>query len=151
MMNNAQQKLKAPAIGLIVTSLLNGTFGLVLLISGIVRFSGLQGKEQLPTEQAERIGYLISTFGGYGLAVLCIIATPIIVFGGMRLLKGQSKGLVITSAILSILPLTSCCFLISAVFGIWTLIVLRNPDVKMFFQNGGSQATNYPPQPPQNW
>ena len=149
MMNPVLQKLKAPGSGLIISGILNGTFGLIALISGIIRFSGISGKEDLPTDRGELIGYLISTFGGYGIALLSIIAAPIIIFGGVRLLKGQSKGLVIFAAILTILPLTSCCFVVSAIFGLWTLIILRNPDVKMFFQNGGEQINLS--QPPQNW
>lgn len=134
------KKLKIPAIGLITSGFLNGTLGIIMLVSGLVRFSGLQEKEQFPTEQAELIGYLISTFGIYGMALLSVIVAPIIVFGGIRMLNGQSRGLIIASSILSILPFTSCCFLLSAIFGIWALVVLQNSDVKTFFKNAGQQS-----------
>lgn len=144
-------KLKVPGIGLIFTGVINGCLGALALISGLLRFSGIAGKEKLPIDEAERIGYLMGTFGGYGVGVLSLIVAPVIVFGGIKLIKGESRGLVIASAILSILPVTSCCFFIGIIFGVWTLVVLRNPDVKLLFQKGVSNAELYPPQPPQNW
>jgi hypothetical protein len=137
MINDAQQKLKVPGIGLIISGILNGGIGAISLVSGLLRFSGLIGKENLPADQSEKIGYLIGTFGGYGVGFLSLVAAPIVIFGGIRMLKGQSRGLVIAAAILSIVPLTSCCFIISIIFGVWALVVLRNPDVKMIFQNQG--------------
>lgn len=151
MNNNILDKLKAPAIGLIVIGALNGFTGLVILFSGIMRFSGIMGKEKLPTNEAERFGFLVGTFGSYGIAFLSLIMAPIIVFGAMKMLKGQSRGLALASAILAILPISSCCFFIGAIFGIWALVVLFKPEVKDFFANGGNQTNFYPPQPPQNW
>jgi hypothetical protein len=54
-----------------------------------------------------------------------------------------------TAAILSILPFTACCFLVSAIFGIWAIVVLMNSDVRAFFENGQNKEYIYPPQPPQ--
>lgn len=150
MMNNVLQKLKVPSIGLLISGIFSGFFGAVALVSGLVRFSGMSGKENFPTEQAERFGYFFATFGIYGIAAISLIVAPIIVFGAVRMMRGQSRGLAMTSAILSILPVTSCCFFISLIFGIWAIVVLIQPDVKTFFQNGGEDNL-YPPQPPQNW
>jgi hypothetical protein len=116
-MNNVIDKLKIPSIG--------------LLISGIV------GKENLPTHEGERIGYLAGTFGGYGLALISLLVAPVIVIGAIKMMKGKSRGLAFVSAIFSILPVTSCCFFVSIIFGVWALVILFQPDVKEFFQNGG--------------
>lgn len=150
MTNFVLQKLKAPSIGLLISGIFSGFLGAIALVSGLLRFSGLSGKETLPADQAERFGYFVGTFGIYGIATISLILTPVIVFGAIRMMKGQSRGLAITAAILSILPVTSCCFFISVIFGIWALIVLMQPDVKAFFQNGGEQNI-YPPRPSQNW
>lgn len=144
------QKLKIPSIGLLTSGLLSGFIGLITLISGLVRFSGLNGKVNLPTNEAEKFGYYVGTFGIYGIAVISLILTPLIVFGAIRMMKGQSRTLAMVAAILSILPITSCCFLIGGIFGVWALVVLMQADVKAFFHNGGEQHF-YPPQPPQNW
>jgi hypothetical protein len=42
---------------------------------------------------------------------------------------------VMAAAILAILPVTSCCFIVSIIFGVWTLVLLRNPEVKLYFQS----------------
>ena len=151
-MTDILAKLRNPAIGLIVSGCINGCLGALALLSGLLRFSGIAGKEKLPTEQAEKIGYLVGTFGGYGIGLLSLIVSPIIIYGAMKMMKGQSRGLAMAAAILSILPLTSCCFVLSGIFGIWAIIVLFQADVKAFFLNGGEQQANYfPPQPPRNW
>lgn len=144
------QKLKIPSIGLLISGLLSGFIGLITLISGLVRFSVLSGKEKLPTDEAERLGFYFGTFGSYGIAVISLIVAPIVVFGAIRMMKGQNRALSIVAAVLSILPLTSCCFLIGGIFGVWALVVLMQADVKAFFQNGGEQNF-YPPQPPRSW
>lgn len=153
MMDDVLSKLKIPGIGLIISGALNGFAGVVFLLSGLARFSGEKGKENIPTETGELFGYLVATFGIYGVSFLSMAVSPIIIFGGIRLLKGQSRGLVIAASILSILPLTSCCFMVSVIFGIWALVVLRNPDVKILFQNDGVIEivnSSHPPPPP-NW
>lgn len=151
MNNNILDRLKTPAIGLIVTAALNGIIGLLSLVSGAIRFSGLLGKEKLPAQEAERFGYLLGTISSYAIALLSLIICPIIIFGAIKMMKGKSRGLAMASAILAILPFTSCCFAIGAIFGIWAIIVLVNPEVKAFFANGENQASFYPPQPPNNW
>jgi hypothetical protein len=128
-------KLRVPGIGLIISGIINGAIGALALVSGLIRFSGLGGREILPADQNEKIGYLIGTFVGYGAGFLSLAAAPVVIFGGFRLLKGQSRGLVMTAAILAILPVTSCCFIVTIIFGVWTLVLLRNPEVKLYFQS----------------
>lgn len=149
-MTNVLDKLKAPSIGLLISGILSGFIGGLALVSGLLRFSGLTGRETLPSDEAERIGYYIGTFGGYGVGLISLIVSPLVVFGAIRMMKGQSRGLAITAAVLSILPVTSCCFFIGGIFGIWALIVLMQTDVKVLFQNDGQQNI-YPPQPPHSW
>lgn len=145
-----KSKLQIPSIGLLVNGILSGFLGLITLISGLVRFSGISGKERLPTDEAERFGYYVGTFGIYGIAVISLILTPLIIFGAVRMMKGQNRALALIAAVLSILPFTSCCFLIGGIFGVWALVVLMQADVKAFFRDGGEQNI-YSPQPPQNW
>lgn len=136
-MNNVLDKLKIPSIGLLICGILSGFTGFLTLISGLIRLIGIVGKEKLPTHEAERIGYLMGTFGGYGLALISLLIAPVIVVGAIKMMKGKSRGLAFAAAIFSILPFTSCCFFISIIFGVWALVVLLQPDVKEFFLNGG--------------
>jgi hypothetical protein len=152
MKNDVLQKLNVPAIGLLVGSVLNLLIGILTIVSGIMRYSGIMGKETLPTAEAERAGFLIGTILVYGIGFLSIVIAPIIFFGALKMMKGEKYGLAKISAILAVIPL-SCCFPLSIIFGIWALIVLGKPEVKAFFQGGFSQPNFYqqPPQPPQSW
>ena len=61
------------------------------------------------------------------------------------MINGSSYNWAKASAILAIIPLTSCCFLIGAPIGIWALMVLNKPEEKRFFEHGG---VDLPPPPP---
>jgi len=126
--------LKAPAIALIVAGALNAVIGLLTVLSGLLRLSGINGRETLPTNEAERFGFYVGTFIAYGGGVLGLLAAPVIIYGAIQMLKGNKYGLAKTAAILAIVPLTSCCFLLGIPVGIWALIVLAKPEVKAIFQ-----------------
>jgi hypothetical protein len=133
MMNDVLNKLKAPAICLIVIGALNGLISILTILGGVARFAGIGGRESLPTRDAERIGFYVGTFASYGSGLLALIVAPLIIYGAIQMMKGKKYGLAKASAILAIIPFTSCCFLIGIPIGIWALIVLSKPDVKAFF------------------
>jgi len=145
-MNDVIEKLKFPAIGLIIVGGFNAMFGLMALLSGLLRLAGIM-KEQIPVNEAERIGYLIGTFGSYGIALFSLIAAPFIIYGGMQMLNGKKYGLSKIAAILAIIPFTSCCFLVGIPLGIWAFLILRNPEVKAYFE-GQQLPYNTTPPPP---
>lgn len=145
MMDDVLAKIKIPAIGLIITGSLNGLIGLLTLLSGLLRLVGVV-KEQTPTDEAERLGYYIGTGFGYGVGFFSLILAPVIIFGGMKMLKGEKIGLAKTAAILAILPISSCCFVIGIPFGIWALFILLKPEVKAAFENRNADNF-YPPAP----
>lgn len=144
-MNNVLEKLKAPAIGLIVIGALNGVTGLLTLLGGAVRLTGILGPESLPADEAEKTGFLIGTAFGYGVALLSLAAAPVIIYGALKMLRGNSYALARTSAILAIVPLVSCCFIIGIPLGVWALMVLNQPDVRAFFEGGSADPQFYPP------
>jgi hypothetical protein len=135
MTNNILDKLKVPATGLIITGILNLIFGALILISQLARSLGVLGEENIPIDEAQRAGYYFGKFAGIGIGFLSLILAPIIIFGAIKMMKGKSRGLALFASILAILPFTSCCFLLGAVFGIWSLIVLSKSDVKAIFQS----------------
>jgi hypothetical protein len=150
MFNDVLQKVKAPAIALLVIGILNALIAILILAGGAVRLAGLTGPEPIPTDEAQRMGYYAGTIGGYAVAFLSLIVAPVIIWGAIQMMKGKKLGLAKTAAILAIIPLTSCCFIIGIPFGIWALVVLGKPDVKALFRGELSQQ-HFPPQPPQNW
>ncbi|HEY0429298.1 MAG TPA: hypothetical protein VGC76_16070 [Pyrinomonadaceae bacterium] len=146
MTNNALDKLKAPAIGLIVTAALDGVIGVLCTASGLLRLAGATNEiPQVFRSDAQKAGYYFSTGLLYGLGVLSLVVAPIVIFGAVKMLKGQKSGLVRAAAILSFVPV-SCCFPLGAVFGIWALVVLSKPEVKAVFQGGAPGQSDFPQQ-----
>jgi uncharacterized Tic20 family protein len=148
MINDILNKLKAPAIGLIIAGVLNFALGLLTVLSGLLRLTGIIQNDKPPTDEAEKIGYFIGTFGGYTVAVLSLIIAPIIVYGAIQMMNGRKYRLAKTSAILAVIPLISCCFIVGIPLGIWALVVLSQPEVKAFFSSEMNYQNYNPPMPP---
>ena len=135
---------------MIVMAALDLALGALSVISGLMRLAGVLGKEPRITDDAEKLGYFIGTGLGYTCGVLSLIFAPIIIFRAIKMMKGRSRGLAMTAAVLSALPVTCCSVPLGMIFGIWALMVLMNPEVKAYFAGDHSQSAD-PPQPPQNW
>lgn len=145
------QKLKGPGIALIIFGSLNGAIGLLSLLGGLFRLSGLGTRERLPSDDAERVGYLIGTGVTYFVSFLSIILAPVVIYGAIQMMKGAKRGLAKTAAIVAMLPVTSCCFILGIPLGIWALVVLGKPEVKAVFDGAAYGDNFFPPQPPGQW
>ncbi len=140
-MKEITDKLKKPAIGLIIVGILNGVIGILSLISVVLRLAGVL-QMQIPMSKAERAGYNFGLAMNFGIAILSILIAPLIIFGAVKMLKGANFKWSKTSAILAMIPLVSCCFVVGIPIGIWSLIVLHRSDVKAFF-NGDFQNDDF--------
>jgi hypothetical protein len=60
-MNDPLQKVRNPAIALLVAGVMNAATGLLALASGALRLSGMGYKETLPADESERLGFIIAT------------------------------------------------------------------------------------------
>ena len=128
----ALQKLTAPAIGLIVTGGLNAIVGALAVLSGLARLAANTPHENLAND-AERAGYLVGTFLGYGSGLASLVVAPVVIAGGIAMLHGKRFGLARAAAILAMIPVTSCFCVVGIPMGIWALRVLRNPEVEAYF------------------
>lgn len=147
-MNNELDRLKIPAIGLMVAGILNGATGLLILIGGLFRLMKAVPEQAMPIDGAEKFGFIFGTFLIYGIAAISLLATPVIIYGAIQMMKGKRAGLAKLASVLAIIPVTACCFVVGIPFGIWSLVVLSKPEVKAVF-DGTANPTNYdPPQPP---
>ena len=140
-MKEITDNLKKPAIALIIVGSLNGIFGILSLAAVFLRLSGVL-ETQVPANEAERIGYYFGTAMNIGIAALSLLIAPLIIYGAIKMLKGKNFKLAKTSAILAMVPLVSCCFVVGIPIGIWSLIVLHRPDVKAYF-NGEFQNDDF--------
>lgn len=145
------ERLRAPATALIIAASLNGVIGLLALLGGLVRLSGLSGSEQLPANEAERIGYVSSTVITYGISLLSLLLAPFVIYGAVQMMRGKNYKTARVAAIVAMNPFTSCCFLVSIPMGIWAMILLGKPEIKAVFTGDAADRNILPPQPPQTW
>lgn len=115
---SVRPKIMAPAIGMLVVSVLScGLTGLVLLAGAVsVAEAGMAD------DDAAMLAMFSVSF------VLTLIAT----FGSIQMLRQRSYGLAMTAVIITLLP-TGCIWCLSLPFGIWALIVLLDPQVRAAF------------------
>jgi len=55
-----------------------------------------------------------------------------VLFGAIKLLRLQNRGMAMAGAVVAMLPCQCCCVL-GLPFGIWALVVLSKPEVKSAF------------------
>ena len=134
-----------PAVFLIITGALNAALGLLVVVSGFKKALGLANDPAMAS--AAGIGNVVGLFTAQLPFLLNLVAAPVIIYGAVKMFNGSSYGWAKAASILAIVPVTSCCFLVGAPIGIWALVVLSNPEVKMFFGRG--VANHQPPPPPQ--
>ncbi len=147
-MNNELDRLKIPAIGLIIAGVLNGITGLLILIGGLFRLLKPGYEQPMPVDGAEKIGFIFGTFIIYGIAAISLIAMPVIIYGAIQMMKGKRAGLAKAASILAIIPVTACCFAVGIPFGIWSLVILSKPEIKAIFNGTAIPPSLDPPQPP---
>jgi hypothetical protein len=130
-------KLKAPAIGILVTGVLGTGISLYGVVAGLVGFGN---KTEIPPgmpPEAERfLKTYVSTLEAFSvpLNLLALILGVLTLLAGIKMLQRRSYGLVMTGVILGMLPCLSPCCCTGLPFGIWALVVLSNPEVRDSFR-----------------
>ncbi len=125
------EKVKLPAIFLMVVaglSILWNILSLVLNLAGV----GMGGFAPGGSQQ-DRIIQMFS--GGIGMvfALLGLLVNSVVIFGAMKMKALTGYTLAMTAAILAIVPCSCCCLNIP--FGIWSLVVLLDSNVKAAFRS----------------
>ncbi|MEZ5344612.1 MAG: hypothetical protein R2681_03555 [Pyrinomonadaceae bacterium] len=132
MTTETEGQIKLPAIGLIVAGILNFFLSTYFVLSIIIQ--GVFGQLNRPfSSDEERLGFYAGFYGIGLLALIGMAIAPVLIYGGMQMMKGKKYGLARTASILAIIPATSCCFLVGLPVGIWSFITLRKPEVKNYF------------------
>lgn len=113
--------LAAPAIALIVV----GGINLVAAIARIGLGLLLQG------EVAGDDFFLLFNVGiNFGLGLVQLIAAICVLAGGFKMYHASSLGWSMAAAVIAMIPIVSTCCLLGVPFGIWSIVVLNNPDVR---------------------
>jgi hypothetical protein len=142
---NAKSKVTGPAIGLIVSGVFWGLGALWALFNGIFAMFFMDTammQNQMNQQQLEQLesqgmdpGQILQLTGvAYVVAgVVGIIFAVVIILAGVKMMNLKSRGLAFTASILAMIP-CSCGCIVGLPIGIWSLIVLSQPDVKSAFK-----------------
>lgn len=125
-MRPASDLLRPPAVALVLVGVLNLLIGGYSLLSFCVNTSTGHGPRGDAGAVATAVGFQV-------LALLALIAAPVIVAGGLQAMQARSYGLVRAAAFLVMIPVTSCCFLLGIPVGVWLLATLNRPGVEDSF------------------
>ncbi|MBO2451806.1 hypothetical protein J4573_32290 [Actinomadura barringtoniae] len=137
----ASPGVRGPATALIVVGSINVLAGVLSLLSTLARIGN--GERVVPDsgrDAAYVAGYLMTEVS----VLISLVIAPLVIVGGINMLRVRSRGLALTAAVLAMVPVTSCCFIAGIPIGIWALVVLSKPEVKAAFD-----ATGQPPPPSQ--
>jgi phage FluMu protein Com len=115
-----QDKVRLPAVAMLVVAGLTLFTQLATCVVMIVNVRGRVGPAEI----------LINMIGiGLGIAV-----NGVIVLGAFKMQRLENYPLAVTAAVLSIIPCTSTCCLLSIPIGIWSMAILSDPQVKQAFR-----------------
>lgn len=137
-----QGKVKGPAIALIVTGVLGILLCIYALAMNLTGATAAQQQQQmnqinkdLNQQQQELIKTIFAAQGALGLVqgVIGLIVSAVIIWGSLKMMKLESYGLAMTASILAMIPCVSPCCILGLPFGIWSLVVLMNAEVKSAF------------------
>jgi len=145
----AASSARAPAVALLILSLLSGLmWGLVILVGqsakaqpavweGEIRKQldqnpdiGAEDKDRLlEMMSAENVARYGMIYGGIGL-----VTNVLTVVGAISMMRLGSYGLAMIGSLAALNPINVPCCLLEAPFGLWALIVLLNGDVRRAFR-----------------
>jgi uncharacterized Tic20 family protein len=143
------EKVKPPAIGLLVVGILNVLLSIFSLIMSVVGMMGMNQAMQQQQQQIENMKEqgmdpgvaqmfesIMSFQGPLSLVTngIALVVGVFIIFGAMKMMKGQSYGMSLTAAIVAMIPCLSACCIVGLPIGIWATVVLSSADVKNAFR-----------------
>jgi hypothetical protein len=136
-MNDVRRRLRLPASGLIFIGALNAMSGVVLILGRLA--SLVNGPERQITNEARRLGYMTASILIPLVSLISILAAPLIIYGGIQMLRARRYSIALLASILAVIPLFSVCCIPGIPIGIWALIVLRDPEVRLCFESTSVQ------------
>ncbi len=129
-LERARAKVRKPAIAVLVLGVLTELASLASIAWHVLGKSLIEAQEQSMV-----LGPWMEFNQKFGLAmaILGFLLAPIEILGALKMMKLQSRGLVMAAVVLTMLPISSCCCPIGIGVGIWALMTLNDPEVKAAF------------------
>jgi len=120
-MNNTRERLKLPAMGLIALGLVNALLGVLAVLQLLLKLINAEQTTRVFESEARRLGYMFGFFFWPLLMFLGTLISPLVIYGGARMFAAKSYAMARLAAILALIPVTSCCFVLGIPVGIWSL------------------------------
>ncbi|HVS08929.1 MAG TPA: hypothetical protein VMS76_03575 [Planctomycetota bacterium] len=129
----AAQAVRGPAIGLIVTGILNGFLALAAAANSVAGFVlGEDHWDYLGRYRPEE--GVIGLGLGLTMAATWLLVAGFILYAGLQMSRLRSRELCLVASVLAMIPCTTCCCVVGIPMGLWALIVLNRPDVRAAFR-----------------
>jgi len=141
----ALEKVKLPAVGLIVVGALGAASALLRAVQGATNEQVDQLRQAFDQAGIDpgTTENLVSALAGGNLVISLVISllalaiSALVLWSGLQMRQLKGRGLAIAGAILGMIPcFTGCCCVIGLPVGIWALVVLMNAEVKAAFDAG---------------
>jgi hypothetical protein len=87
----------------------------------------------------------IYIYSGFGGGLVALVAALLTLLGSVRMLMLKTYGLAVFSSVLMVVPCVSpsACCLLGMGIGIWSLVILFQPDVRSAFNREGRGGPDY--------
>lgn len=123
------EQVKGPAIGLMVVAGLGVVMQILSILMNVLGtgMGAMAGGD-------EGMMQMFSGVAGIVFSIIGIVVGLVIFFGALKMMKLQSYGFSMATAIVAMIPCISPCCLLGLPIGIWALVVLMKPEVKAAFQ-----------------
>lgn len=129
----AEQAVRGPAIGLIVTGILSGFVALAWaasviagLVFGMNRWSYYE--RHLPD------GSMVKVTLDFTLSGVSLLVGLFILYAGVQMSRLRSRELCLVASVLAMIPCISPCCLVGLPMGVWALVTLNRPEVRAAFR-----------------
>jgi hypothetical protein len=119
--DKALQRVAAPATGLMVAGILSA------VADTFVAVVGLLDRKLFGLGQAEGL-----------VGVVGVLLSGIVIVGAVRMKALKSYGWAMTASLLALITICYPCGVFSLAMGIWSLVVLLDPNVKAVFRQSGA-------------
>jgi hypothetical protein len=116
---------------MIVVASLNALTSVVLFVYTLIAATRLGNR--IFVDEAGRMGDLLSFVVVPLVAALTVMAVPFVIFGAVHMSGLTNYRMAKAAAVLTLLPATSLLSVLGIPVGLWSLAVLRSPDVRNAF------------------
>ena len=126
----ALQRVSAPGVCLIVIAVLSLVMGVLNILANILQIGIAAVGDMKEVMPVMFMGPVVIFSGAIG-----IIVAIVVLIGAIKMRRLETYWLAMTASILALIPCIAPCCIFGLPFGIWALVVLSDPIVKMSFKS----------------